>query len=182
MSDCEEIKTLDPDTIAEIIFSDLPKEECSYSMFLSENNKINDASFIFEILASILLEGMSILYDDFDKCDLSAMTTDSINCVSPYIRSLCFNMKVSEHDNTNEITKVELLDDHYCRIILRCDKQYAMYFEMKDIHKDYTFFFNPKYGRNYPTDKNIKDVYTILNVGDKTFKISFDYIIAKQNC
>jgi hypothetical protein len=169
-------KSLDPDEISEMLFSDVPKKELTYGVLLPENSHVNDSSLTFEILLSILLEGMAILHDDFENCDLNLMTVDSIKCVSPYMRSLCFDIKVNEHDNTNEFTKEKLLDDYYCKIILRCDKQYTMYFDMKDIQKDYTFFFNPKYGKNYPQDKHIKDVYTVLIVGNKTFKISFDYI------
>lgn len=175
-SDTQNIKSLCPEDIADIIFSDLPKKENTYNLNLSNNCNENDPStFIFEIIISILLEGMCILNEDIETYDLKKLKIDDIMSISPYIRSLGFDIKVTDYDNKNEYFKT-YIDDFYCKIILKCDKQYSTYFIMKDINKEYTFFFNPKYGKNYPEGRQLKDIYAILVIDDMTYKISFDFI------
>lgn len=171
----QNISSLSPDDIADKIFSDLPQKECTYNLNLSGNTNNMDTPFIFEILISILLEGMAILHDDFENCDLKQINIDTIKSVSPYMRSLCFDLFVEEFNNKNEYVNHNI-DDFYCKIILKCDKEYTTYFIMKDLEKDFTFFFNPKYGKNYPKDRELKNIYSILRVDDKTYKIYFNFI------
>lgn len=169
-----DIQTSSPDDIAEKLFSDVPQKECTYNLNLSENTNDMDAPFVFEILISILLEGMAILHDDFENCDLKQMNANTIKMVAPYMRSLCFDLNVEEFNNKLKLT-TPFINDFYCKIILKCDKEYTTYF-IKDLQKDFTFFFNPKYGKNYPKTRDLKEIYAILKVDDKTYKIFFDFI------
>lgn len=158
---------LNPIEIAETLFENDPKPECSICL-ISENEG-TDTSMIFEILLSILLEGLDRTYQGLNNIDFNILTEDHIEALNPWFRSLGYNIRATIHDKED----IVFYDKYYCRIIIRTPIDEG-YFFMKGLDTNYHFVLN---GNHYEEVKKcpiLKDYYCIYQFGDKFLSVSFD--------
>lgn len=154
-----------PEDIAHELFSKTQNNLTPHALSMDGDN----ASYIYEVLVTILLEGMDIFMNGIVNMDANNLEPDYITALNPWFHSIGFNLKVDVVDRTDK----ELYEDYYCRIILR-NYGYGPIFDDKQLTKDYHFLGNYKYKTGCMID-NIKDIYSIFVKKDKVFKISFDY-------
>ena len=164
---------LSPKDIASKLFNDEPKEQCHYGFFSSElNNSMNnsmDNSMIFEILITIMMEGLKIITNNFDNLDIDTDIEEQLLKLEPWFRSFGFHFDVIIDD-------LELYDDYYCNIILNNSK-YKSFFLFKNIEENYHFLLNgDKLEENrMKTSLNELNALTISN--NRRFIVSFSKIM-----
>jgi hypothetical protein len=118
---------------------------------------------------TILLEGLMKFNENLKDTNLDELEADHIEALAPWFNSLRFNMFITEYDKQiNE----EQYKHFYCKVILKKVSEYTMYFKLRNIQKDYTFFLNPLYGSEYPA-MDINNIYSVLFLGDRVFKVQF---------
>jgi hypothetical protein len=161
-----------PEKIAQFIFSQDPLPPCSCQVVFQENMTEPGYIFeIFEILNIILLEGMEMMSEGLNKFDFEALTKDHLLALNPWFHSLGFDLKV-ELVGFNE---KNLYKEYYCKIVVR-DKLQEIYFEMKNIPGNYTFYINGDYFEANKNKTSLQELYSILVRGNDIFIISFDLI------
>ncbi len=167
--DVESYGDLTPKEIAEAIFHEMPKDARSLGIQLDSN--IADNLMIFEILATITLEGLDILSEhNLHNFDFENFSENSINALNPWIRSLQFNIICTVHEKDN----FEEYDDYYCKVFIRNPSTQTI-FTIKGISEPYHFIIN---GSNYEANKNkknLKDLSMVFFNNNKIYKISYDY-------
>lgn len=164
----DNLEELSPENIASLLFTKEPKDPCSIQI-ISEQ-QYNDVTFIFEILLIIMMEGLEILTGDLSKAQLNDLSQDHILSLNPWFESLGFTLKV------NILTKDEKdkYSKYYCRIIIR-DKLQEIFFEIKNLKKNYHFYLNGDHLVENRNQKNLNNLYCVFINSNLTFKIWFDF-------
>lgn len=166
--DLNQLDDFTPESVAQTIFTKDPLPACSCQI-ISEQN-MDDVTYIFEILIIILMEGLEILSGDLTKANLNELTEEHIKILNPWFNSLGFNIKVACYD----ISEKELYNKQYCKIIIK-DKLQEMFFEMKNITKNYHFTLNGDYLEQNKKKTNLKDLHTIFIINNKVFRTYFEF-------
>ena len=86
-SDCDNLQN-SPEDIARKIFTTEYKNPKSHQLFVENSNFV--ATYIFEILLTILMEGFEILTDDFQNINFDEFTLDHIMNLNPWIKKYWF--------------------------------------------------------------------------------------------
>lgn len=159
-----------PEDLANYLFYELPAEPCSLKLLPYSHDMDKDAaSFLFEMLITIYMEGMmegkrlykmlqtktsSVPEDDDKKIDVLNLTIENLYLCEQWIKSLGFMIYIEEN---NEDEYVQTAHD-YCKILLRDNPNDTGFFYMKNIKKPYHFVLCAKYK---PTDKieNIRALF-----------------------
>lgn len=166
--DPEDLESFTPEGIAHNIFTKEPKNPCSCQLVAEQDSM--DITYLFEILSIILMEGLEIFTGDLSKSNLNALSISHIDSLNPWFRSIGFDILVSEHNVSNNTE----YNKHYCKIMIR-DKLQEIFFEMKNIDKNYHFVLNGDSLDENKHKTNLKDLHLICIIGDKVFKISFKF-------
>jgi hypothetical protein len=152
-----------PESVAHTIFKSNPGPPFSKQIISEQDEEIlNDLSICFEIVLTIFMEGIMILYDNLDDVDMTNFSLDHLIELKPWLHSLGFDLEI---ESVNRQDK-EKYDDQYCKIIVR-NSNYKMFFETKNIVKNYYFLANQKYYKKECTKKNLDELYTIF-VNERT--------------
>ena len=165
--DLEDLQDSSPESIANFLFSQDPQKP--YTCQLITGQDTTDISYIFEILLTILLEGLDMVSNGLDQFDTSNLTPELITQLDPWFNSLGIKLKISEilwKDIGNT--------SYYCRIITKFTA--PEWFDLKHIQKNYSFNLN---GDDLVKNKakiNLKELLGAFRVKDKAFIISFDYL------
>lgn len=190
MSQIDYEEQVSPEALAKILFQQNPGKESSicilpYSKSYVENS--DEASFNFEILLTIYLEGLMNLIDvivDNKTNDVVStqqkeandsfemqheifnnITIDDLVFPDPWFKSFGYKINVKECSYTDKTSS-------YCRTLLIFDPKDRNYFINKGINKRYTFLLTVTYK---PT-KILDQIYTIFNNKNKYYKIWFSKI------
>ena len=157
----------------------------------------NDGStpneYTFELLLSIFLE-MLFHMIRMDLLENNANDTDDANDANddPEIDLKYFDMELYYSTIRNKFKKIsylctietydknddkdyllEIVKNRYSRIILRSNPEDEHYFDEIDSVDDYDFI--PCVG--YKQQKNIKNIFSVMSIGSKMYKIKFDTIL-----
>ena len=163
----DNIHNYTPEEIAEILFNDDPKDPCTFQI-LGEQTTDN-ITYIFEILITILLEGLDSMTGGLDKIDLDLFSSDHIDTLNPWFHSMGFTIKINDY----EMRELELVKKYYCRVGLNYGNDKKI-FEQKNINKNYHFFLNANAIDENSKKTMLKDIYAIFICGNNIYKISFD--------
>lgn len=153
----------EPREIAIQLFSEDPKPPFSCQLLAYADP--NDAPFLFEIMLTILLEGVDIMVDGLTTTDLTKFTENHVLTLNPWLNSIGFQVNI---ENSGK----QILD-HYCKIILRNSPAAGEYF--KNVHEDTSYHFVINY-RAYEKNKvktKIDELYALFHVNGKLYKIWF---------
>lgn len=168
-SDEMEYGDMTPKEIAEAIFKEMPKEAKELGISLDKNS---DCITIFEILATITLEGLNIMAKyKLDEFDFNMFTKKTITALNPWMQSIQFNIICTEHKKEN----IEEYSDNYCRVLIK-NKETIPIFAIKKIDTPYHFIIN---GSNYDENmskNNFEDVSMVFYNNNKVYRISYEFI------
>lgn len=155
-----------PEQVAVKIFTKQPESVSSYQIIAESD--VNSGTYIYEILVTILLEGMSIFTKQFSELDLSCFSEDNITYFNPWMRSVGFNIHV-DSCSVEDTTKCK---GYYCRTVLKTEDN-EDFFISKKLDKPYHFMLNSKFDINCTKLKDIKGLF--IN-NDTVYIISFDFV------
>lgn len=163
-----------PEMIAREIFIKNPKDPCSYRIIPKQENI--DLTYIFEILITILLEGLDILTNGLRNVDLTNFDSDHILSLNPWFNSLGFSISVDFYnDKNNSGNDSREYEEYYCKTIIN-NRENNTFFIMKNIEaKSYHFFLNGKFLESNRKKESLNELYGIFTTNDKIYKISFDF-------
>ena len=159
--------TYTPESIARDLFNKDPKPAKSCQLLLDDAS--NDT--IFEVLLTILFEGLDIIAQDLKTFDISLLSSDIIEELNPWFHSIGFKLYAIE------LGQDEVPDNHYCSVKINNDP-YDMYFELKNITKNYHFTLNGLYEPVTKLDEIFaiyKRTNNTVNKSDKTDKVFMMY-------
>lgn len=145
-------KSFDIEEISKILFLNVPKEPNSIKLISIEN--YDDIFYPFEMMLNLYMEGVFLL----GFIDLN-----------PWFHSIGMHIKIKEHP----INFLQEIDDYFCKIILKNDPVYSLWFEIKNITKEFHFINNSEitFG-NIKIDK-FEDLYAINIKDNILYTISF---------
>jgi len=167
-----------PEEIANVLFTnDPPKKGSTYfSCYESESDSDLDVSTLFEIILTVVMEGLNIYYYGLDNVDYEDINPENILVVNRWMENIGVKVNCSEIKNSKE--------DEYCKIILKnnCSKSQIDYFKMEN-GKSYHFLLNQKYFKNGVYEGNFKSVSDMWcsckltnGLKNKSMKLKFDLI------
>ncbi len=175
--DVNSLNGQDPEQIAQIIFAHEPKNKCSIQIIGEDS----DSATLFEILLTIFMEGIMLLYHNLENVSISDITYEHLYALNPWFNSFGFRLIISEIDTNMIETSKDCndcndCDDHYCRIILK-ESSYKPFFLHRNIVKNYTYFLNSIY-KDGCNKENLIDIYATFKKdgGNLLYKIHFDNI------
>jgi len=163
----DDIHNHTPEEIADILFDNDPKEPHTFQI-LGEQ-KANSTTYLFEILITILLEGLNNMTDGLDKVNLDLFSSDHIDTLNPWFHSMGFVIKIHNY----EMNEIDLVKGYYCRVGLNYGNDRKI-FEQKKINKNYHFFLNANAMDDNLKKTALKELYAIFICGNTIYKISFD--------
>jgi len=159
------IINLTPEQIIYNLLQKEPEEPCSNLLLLSASeNTGEDNEYIFEVLATMLLEAFDIYYGGLDKANMMIFSVDHVKSVIPWFKSIGFTISIHEADSE---------PDYYCRVIIK-NQKYKSFFTKNKINKNYHFLKNST--QNVYND-NIKDIVMLFSINNKLYVINFESII-----
>lgn len=167
----ENINDFSPEMIAQAIFTKDPKNPCSHQILALQEG--TDLTYIFEILVTILLEGLNILTGDLKEADLSNFSVSFISSLNPWFNSLGFNINVRIENETEK----ELYQEYYCRTVINNELNETLFIIKNIQDKSYHFLLNGQYLDQNKAKTNLKDIFGIFNVNDDVYCITFDHYI-----
>jgi hypothetical protein len=167
-----DLKEMTPETIADLLFSKMPDDPLTKQLLFDiPSDDENSGTFIYEILLTILLEGIMKFNNNLENTNLDDVQLDHIQALKPWFNSLRFNLKVEELNKNEE--NEEQYKYFYSKIILKKMPSYEMFFNINKLDKNYIFFLNPLYVREKYPFNNLNDIYSVIFLKDKIFKIKF---------
>lgn len=160
MSDINTVKQMEPVEIALTLFSEDPKEPFSCQLYAYDNEP--DALYLFEIVLTIMMEGVDII-TDLNTVDIKQFNENHILALNSWFRSVGFDVHITELN--------EPINNHYCRIILRkdCKPEYVNYFNNTKYH----FLINTREYHINKQKKNVDELTALFEVNSKKYKIWF---------
>lgn len=185
-----------PELISEVIYNELPVGACTLKLLPYSPDMDNDsASFLFEILITIYMEGTMdaprlrkmlkekrIIEETNNKSlDLLTINLNILETCESWIKSLGFLMFIEEYN----VIDYNIDKSEYCKIILKNDPNFKNFFRHKKVDKPYHFISFANYK---PTDKleNIKALFykPIINKSEKekVYTIKFKPLILDSRC
>ena len=169
-----------PENIAQALFTQDPKPPCSHQILTydekTDNKKYGDLTYIFEILITILMEGLDIFSGGLDKTDLNNFTEKHITNLNPWFNSIGFNINVETFTKDVKDICKDQYDNYYCKIMVRT-KLFETFFLMKNVSKNYHFLLNGKCIEENKNKQKINEISAVFcNIDDTIYKISFNFI------
>jgi len=162
----DDVKGMTPEGIAEALFKSEPKGPLECRLIADESSM--DCYLMFEILITIYMEGLQIIFGDITNTgelnDVLLMQPDM------WFKSLGFKINVTTFDQSDKAS----YDKFYYRIIVR-NKLYESFFEIRNAIKNYYFFLNGPHLEEHKKEIVLNKLFAIFNSDDLVFKISFDY-------
>jgi lysophospholipase L1-like esterase len=173
----EKVINVTPEEIAGALFSEDPKDPNSFQILARPDTNTKDMTYIFEILITIMVEGLEYLAGDLSKFEMNDFSEDYIETLNPWFNSICFNINVDVLNQSN----MYKCKKYYCRTIIKNEETVSI-FQKNNISKNYHFLLNEKYVELNKSLINLKDLYTIFINGDDIYKISFDFYSDSTKC
>ena len=170
--DLTSLQGLTPEEIAEKLFTQGAKNPNTCQFCCDENEM--DIITIFEILITILLEGLNILSGGLDKFDYTQFSEHNILSLNPWFHSIGFKIRAYVYSSKDK----DYDNNYYCRVMTKSLATKNIFF-IKNIQKNYHFFINGSAYKENQNKQNIKDITCIFvnPYNNNTYEISFDTFI-----
>jgi len=166
----DHLQNMTPENIAQYIFTKQPMERCSYQILAEQDDA--DLTLIFEILVTIMMEGIDIFSGGLDNVNLNDFTMNHIVGLNPWFKSIGFKIKAQIIERDQDY-------DRYCKIVLRLRNRPI--FDIKNIDKSYHFFINGSALDKNKIENKLNNLYATFSCLDKIYKINFDFVLPKTN-
>jgi hypothetical protein len=165
--DCSSVS---PFEIANKLFTSDPLPKNSNELRIPDADS-NVMTYLFEILANILLEGLDIKFGGLNNVALSDDDYKQINLLNPWFNSIGYNVNCEKIDRTSPT----LDNTHYCRVMIKTPL-YEHIFHFRNIQKNYHFMLNGPSLHDNNLKTKLSDLYMIYNPSDNySWKISFAF-------
>jgi len=151
-----------PEEIAEALFNQPPKEPFKYQILVGSQG--TDQTLIFEILLTILLEGLNILSNGLNNFNLDDFNENYIYNLIPWFNSIGFDIKVNINSD---------ISNYYCRILINNKSHEYLFFNIKNLIKNYHFLLNGNFISN---NNELSNIYAIFKFKNKSYSIFFNYL------
>jgi len=155
-----------PENIAKIIFSNEPCKPLTHQIITCDD--VNDYFSVFEILLTILLEGLENLTGGLDTIDLMQFSTNHLTHLNPWFHSFGFNINV----NKENIDELHNNNNYYCKILIKTLGTRPIFIN-RNIQKNFHFLINPLY--NNSNINQLSDIFGLFINNNDIYKISFDF-------
>jgi len=173
--DADSLADFTPEMIAHSIFTKDAKPPCSHQIITYQEG--SDLTYIYEILITILLEGLEIITGGLKDVNLSEFTASHITVLKPWFHSIGFDVKVDVFSIDDKVN----YNDYYCRALIN-DKINETLFIMKNIqNKSYHFFLNRQTMEQNKHKQHLKEIYGIFATESVIYRISFDFHASLNN-
>ena len=133
-------------------------------------NNINNNSEMFQMLIK------NKIYDDINYKNIDMAF---LSIPEKWIKSIGFILRIDEelyndyleNMRDEEFKKIYHMNNNYCKVILKLNPADKPYFEYKNISSDYYCFVNSNFNKDQI--KNINNMFALLVINNKIYKISF---------
>ena len=169
--DFDQMEDFSPEKLAGTLFQKEPGVPNSCQLRFTQDDDL-DASYIFEILVTVLMEGLDIFSGGLDKVDLKDFSSEQVLNLNQWFRSIGYNITVKEYP----IADREKYEEYYCKIVTRTSAD-EMLFQIRGINKNYTFNLNGDF-LEANRSKELKNLFGLLKTNDKAYTVSFDFFFA----
>jgi len=167
MTDHSDLKEMTTEDVAQILFSDLPRDPNTIQI-ISDQIEM-DISMIFEMMITIFMEGLKKITDDFQNDIIRNFTEDDLLKLNPWFYSTGFKLNVASWQKPTD----EKFINRYCKIILK-EGDYCDFLQISKIDKSYHFLLNGSFDGNH---KKLSDIFALFETKNTIYEISFDYHI-----
>lgn len=154
-----------PKQLVEHFFSEEPLEPNSIQLTSSDEND-NDPTYVFQLLANILLEALQYCTQDLTKINLDEFNVSYIDALNPWFKSMGFIVTTKEYHKSDEEYK-----QYYCRAVIRTP-DYETFFIMKNIKNTYQFLLNGNFNHDHKTLPELMLVF--YGNDNKVYAINFN--------
>jgi hypothetical protein len=154
----------------------------------------DQTTYLFEILITIFMEmifdiallGDMTEYENNNNTDYKFnpdLTKVDLNVFLPTLIkkfehiSILLSTEINDIDTDDKVYMQEILDNRYCRVILRHNKDDTDYFIKNGLPNDLNYHMILNSNTSNNQFKKIKDVYAVILLNNKLHKIAFDNII-----
>lgn len=158
-----------PKDIAEELFTREPDDPLTNQMLVEREG--TDSTYIFEILITILLEGLDIFTKGIKDADLSQFSQVYITQLNPWFRSLGFDISVDCS------TVEDSFDGYYCRVVINNSSNSGLFILNNIEDQSYQFLLNGTCLEENRAKERLRDVFAIFEANGVVYKISFDFYI-----
>jgi len=138
-------------------------------MLVSQDDlKVDDITYIYEILISILLEAVDCAVSSLKNYDFTNFSEELLLYFSPWFHSLGFNLYVHKYD----LEYKDLYDNYYCKILINnsCTGEES-FFDLNSItDRSYYFLLNGGFIKK----NSLKDIFSIFRFNSSIYTVYFD--------
>jgi hypothetical protein len=124
---------------------------------------------------TILVEGIFIKYSPITYEKYKTFDESVINNLRPYLRSVGFDAIIEKYPRYDETMKKKF-KKYYCQVIMKCDPEWELLFDIKDIQEEYHYVLGGSSSFQKGKNCDLVNTYAIMSVGDTVYKISFKCI------
>lgn len=160
---------LSPKEIAIKLFSNEPKEPCSIFIYSDDA----DLELIFQILVTVLMEGIFTIYSE-SKLNLKNFD-NTISNLKPFLDTYINSLGFSFNMKTYDLEDSKNYDGYYC--IIKLKDNYPLEFELAKNKENYTFSINPKIRNYLSIMKEINMFHAIFYNEGKVYSFYFDKFV-----
>lgn len=164
----DNIVFVDPEEIAQSIFSKSPAGKLTYQIVPNDNSEI-DLYEAYRILITILFEGMDIYTDGLCLVTSDDIELEHILAMNPWFHDLGINIICESVSKAND----DEYCDYYCKTVIKEDS-YKFLFDKNNIEKNYHFMVNGKWVHEQPNVSNLCEIYSIFISNNMVYKIRFE--------
>lgn len=150
-----------PEMIAAHIFSKDPGPVGSVQLGADQNNM--DVKFMYEVLLTVMMEGLSIMVENLDEVTVDELDADHFEILDPWIQSMGFRLELGEVTDTPA--------NYDCKIMIN-NEENKNYFLTTNNTKKYHFLLAGRYAQNEWIE-NLDQLVTVVKVKDGWIKIRF---------
>jgi hypothetical protein len=160
-----------PCKIADIVFNQEPSLPKSVQLICETETKTSiEPLDLFEIFMNIMLEGLFIKIPDLNKNLMDSFNEGTLKGLSPWLQSLGYDVDVVAVPRK----ATEEYEHYYCKIILKCDPEWTLFFKIQNIeNKKYHFVFGGKSPYIRKEECKLSNLFAIFVHKNDVFKISF---------
>lgn len=165
-----------PKELAEYLFTrDAQPEKSIQVLCLDEKDHTLEPIFLFEIFLNILTEGILIKHAPITREKYMTFDESVIKNLSPWLRSVGFDTIVEKYPRYDETMKKHF-NKYYNQIILKCDPEWEIVFDINDIQSEYHYVLGGKSPFQKGKNCNLENTFAIMSVGNTVYKIAFKCI------
>lgn len=157
-----------PKMIANHLFSNEPGPIGSIQLTANEDEM--DTGFIYEVLLTVVAEGLMMMADNVEDVTRDNISADHIEVLNQWINVLGFNVEVATEEGNPT--------DYYCNVMLR-NSENENYFVFQKLKEDYHFLRSASSVENEPD--GLENMKTIIKTDGGFLEFTFTQIENESN-